>query len=276
MKKMMVLGSALLLTTSSIARAAESQEPASVPSEAATPAEGPAETPVPPPATTAATPAPTVAASAQPQPSAAEPVSPTPNQPEPYTGWGRGVRAPMYLDVMFSVGAFTEDGSNRLTTRNSKVLEGFGGVLRLGAVLGAHHRLGARMQSFVRPTKKVLLDPPATTTNSNDQWGMVSFGYIGPEYVYSTDLGLYAGGSLGIAGAMSTSKLGNKDRDHKDDHIERGAAGIAGIVSFGYEWRTNKWFAMNAEVFGGLYHGIDDNENSMDGGLFGLGVGMGF
>jgi hypothetical protein len=140
-------------------------------------------------------------------------------------------------------------------------------------VLGKHHRLGARMQSLVRPTKKVLLDPPATT-GSNSEWGAVSLGYVGPEYLYTSDLGLYAGGSLGIAGVMSTSKV---DRDHDDDkHIERGSAGVAGIASLGYEWRANKWFALNAEVFGGLYHGIDDDENAMNGALFGLGVGMGF
>jgi hypothetical protein len=178
----------------------------------------------------------------------------------------------MYVNLMFSVGAFTEDGSNRLTTRDSKVLEGFGGVFRVGAVLGEHHRLGARMQSFVRPTKKVLLDPPAATGTSTD-WGAVTFGYIGPEYLYTTNFGQYAGGSIGVAGAMSRS---NFDKDNDDKHMERGSAGIAGMASLGYEWRANKWFAMNAEVFGGLYHGIDDYENSMNGALFGLGVGMGF
>jgi hypothetical protein len=192
--------------------------------------------------------------------------------PDPYTGWGRGVRAPIYVNLMLSAGALTEDGSNRLTTRDSKVLEGFGGVLRVGAVLGKHHRLGARMQSFVRPTKKILLDPPAAT-DTNAEWGAVSMGYVGPEYLYTSDLGLYAGGSLGVAGAMSRSKV---DHDDDDKHVERGSAGIAGIASVGYEWRANKWFAMNAEAFGGLYHGIDDNENSMNGALFGLGVGMGF
>jgi hypothetical protein len=179
----------------------------------------------------------------------------------------------MYFNLMFSAGAFTEDGGNRLTTRDSKVLEGFGGVLRIGAVLGPHHRLGARMQSFMRPTKKVLLDPPATAT-TNDDWGAVSLGYIGPEYLYTTDLGLYVGGSVGVAGAMSSSKLGDKNDDR--DHLERGSAGIAGLVSLGYEWRANKWFAMNAEIFGGLYHGIDDNESSMNDGLFGLSAGLGF
>jgi hypothetical protein len=33
---------------------------------------------------------------------------------------------------------------------------------------------------------------------------------------------------------------------------------------------------MNAELYGGLYHGIDDNENSMNGSLFGVAMGVGF
>jgi hypothetical protein len=145
--------------------------------------------------------------------------------------------------------------------------------LRLGAVLNEHHRLGARLQSLVRPTKQVLRDSPADTTTDND-WGTVSFGYGGPEYLYNTDFGLYAGGSLGVAGIVSSSKTNRKDGD--DRHVERGSVGVAGIVSLGYEWRANKWFAMNADAFAGYYRGIDDNENSMDSFVFGLAMGMGF
>lgn len=265
MKRMMVLGSALLLTASSLAQAGESQEPAVASPETATPTESPAVAPAPAPAPV---PPPIAAPLPSPDPMPAQPVG-----PEPYTGWGRGVRAPMYVNLMFSAGMFREDGSNRLTTRDSKLLEGFGGVFRIGAVLSEHHRLGARMQSFMRPTKKVLMDPPAAS-DTNSEWGAVSFGYIGPEYLYATDFGVYAGGSLGVAGAMSHSKF---DDDHDDDrHVEKGSAGVAGIASLGYEWRANKWFAMNAELFGGLYHGIDDNENSMNGALFGFGAGLGF
>jgi hypothetical protein len=48
------------------------------------------------------------------------------------------------------------------------------------------------------------------------------------------------------------------------------------LCGLGYEWRANKWFAMNAEIYGALYHGIDDNEKSMNNALFGLGMGAGF
>jgi hypothetical protein len=266
MKRMMVLGSALLLTATSLARADETERPAGAAVEAAPTAVAPA----PAPADTPPLPAPPVPLA---QSVAAAPTPEPVQGPEPYTGWGRGRRPPMYLNMMLFVAGLSEDGSNRLTTRDSKLLEGFGGVLRIGAVLNEHHRLGARMQSFVRPTKKVLLDPPATTT-TNEDWGAVTLAYFGPEYLYDTGLGIYAAGSLGVAGLVSSSKVDDKNDDH--DHVERGSAGVAGIVSVGYEWRANKWFAMNAEAFGGLYHGVDDNENSMNGAIFGLGMGMGF
>jgi hypothetical protein len=182
----------------------------------------------------------------------------------------------MYVNLMLSVGALGEDGSNRLTTRDSKILEGFGGMLRLGAVLDEHHRLGARLQSFVRPTKKILQESTTTTAATSDEWGAVSFGYVGPEYLYTTDLGLYAGASVGIGFAMSSRQVKNENDDAKTDHIERGSAGAAGFLSLGYEWRANKWFALNVEAYGGLYRGVDDNDNGMNGSLFGFAMGAGF
>jgi hypothetical protein len=144
----------------------------------------------------------------------------------------------------------------------------------VGAVLGPHHRLGARLQSFVRPTKKVALDPSSTAT-ATDKWGAVSFAHLGPEYLYTSDLGIYGAASLGLGFAMSNRDVEDSDSD-SDDHLEKGSAGVSGMLSLGYEWRASKWFAMNAEIFGGLYHGVDDNEVSMNGGLFGLAMGVGF
>jgi hypothetical protein len=254
----------ILLTTS--AWAAEAQpEAAPEPPTAPLPEAAPlAEPPEPPPPALAARPVP---------PAAVEDVSAA-SEPQPYTGWGRGVRAPMYVNLMLSAGGFGEDGDNRLTTRDSKLLEGFGGIFRVGAVLGPHHRLGARMQSFVRPTKKVALEPDATATPT-DRWGAVSFAHVGPEYLYASDLGIYGGASLGLGFAMSSRDVENDDSDTKD-HLEKASAGVSGVLSLGYEWRASKWFAMNAEIFGGLYHGVDDDEVSMNGGLFGLAMGVGF
>jgi hypothetical protein len=260
--------SVLLLTATAGAWAGEPEAEANAGSSSAAQAQA---TPVP----DVAMPAPTPMVP-PPADQVAEVSAPAPSGPQPYTGWGRGQRAPIYVNMMMTAGAYGEDGSNRLTTRDSKILEGVGGVLRIGAVLDRHHRLGGRLQSFVRPTKKVLLDPSSTSTSTTtNDWGAVTFGFVGPEYIYTTDFGLYAGGSIGIGGAMSTKKL-DEQGDDKKDHIERGSAGAAGILSLGYEWRANKWFAMNAEIYGGLYRGIDDNENGMNGGLFGMGMGVGF
>jgi hypothetical protein len=247
MTRILVACSTLLLTTT-----VQADEPATtdaVPAQAAPEAAPAPEVP----------PAPPPVEIAEPEPPTA--VAALPSEPQPYTGWGRGVRAPMYVNLMLTAGAFGEDGDNRLTTR-------------IGAVLGQHHRLGGRIQSFVRPTKKVALDVGSTAAPT-DSWGAVTFVYTGPEYLYDTDFGLYGGGSVGIGAAMSSRDVTNADTDDKHEP-EKASAGVAGMLSLGYEWRASKWFAMNVEAFGGLYHGVDDNENSMNGGLFGLAMGVGF
>ncbi len=200
--------------------------------------------------------------------------------PQPDVGWGRGKRAPVYFNVMLLAEGFGEDPHYRLTTRSSRLLEGGGGLLRLGGNFGLHHRVGLRMQSFMRPTKKVLATSPSTV--GTDEWGMVAFGYIGPEYLYTTESGIYFGGSLGVAGAMSQDRVDCHDHcgdcGTTNDHcgIDKGNVGGAAMASLGYELRMSKWFALNVEAFGGVYRGIDDDEKAMNGSIFGLGLGVGF
>lgn len=257
-----------VLLLAATARAAEPApaEPATTPPASEPAATTPAPVPAPPTESPSreAAPADAVASSATSEPCG----------PEPYTGWGRGKRAPMYVNLMLSVGGYGEDGDNRLTTRDSKLLEGFGGLFRIGAVLGPNHRLGGRFQSFIRPTKKIALEAGSTAAPTND-WGAVTFGYAGPEYLYDTGFGLYGAASAGVGFAASRRNLDDAGDDHDHD-TEKASAGLAGMLSLGYEWRASKWFAMNVEVYGGLYHGIDDDEASMNGGLFGLGMGVGF
>ncbi len=220
-----------------------------------------------------------------PQPTATpipEPPAPVvvavPEGPEPAIGWGRGRRAPMYASLLVGAGLFGEDGDNRLTTRDSKALEGVTGILRVGATLSEHSRVGARLQSFVRPTKKLIYDTPPADGRT-DKWGAVSFGYAGPEYIYTTDFGLYVAGSVGLAVAASNRDIDHDDDnndDDKNDDLERGAGGLGAMLSVGYEMRVSKWFAMSAEVFGGGYSAVDDDDNSMKGGIFGFAVGAGF
>jgi|GEM_PF-5540423 len=256
---------ALLLTTAAWAAEPEGETAPAQPTEAQAPAMPEVAPQTAPAASTQVEPETTASTTA---------IATPPSEPEPYTGWGRGVRAPMYVNLMLSAGALGEDGDNRLTTRDSKILEGAGGLFRVGAVLGEHHRLGGRFQSFVRPTKKVVPDPSSTAATT-DSWGAVTFGYAGPEYLYTSDVGLYGGASVGVAGEVSSRKVDNGNSDDDPD-VEKASAGVAGMLSLGYEWRANKWFALNAEVFGGLYHGVDDNEDSMNGSLFGVAMGVGF
>jgi hypothetical protein len=262
---------ALMLSITTAAWASDTESSPNTTPEAAIPAPA-ADVPAVPAVDGPAASAPVAAPAAKPVPVEAK-VEPACG-PEPYIGWGRGVRAPMYANLMIGVGGYVEDGDNRLTTRDSKLLEGFGGIFRVGAVLDEHSRIGARMQWFARPTKKVLADPPVATT-TDQPWGAVTFGYVGPEYLYFTDFGLYGAASVGVGAAMSTRHIDHESSD-KDDDIERGSAGAAGMLSVGYEWRTSKWFALNAEAFAGLYHGIDDDDNSMNGALFGVAMGAGF
>jgi hypothetical protein len=209
---------------------------------------------------------------------------------EPYRGWSYGRRAPIYVNMMMTAGAFGEDASNRFTTRDSTILEGVGGIFRIGAVLGPRHRLGARMQSFFGPTKRIMRDPELGTTNN--KWGAVTLGYFGPEYIYDTGFGFYVGGSIGLAVARSKRDLDNKDEGTTfcvgvavcvpvmytgaPSDTERSSLGLAGMLSLGYEWRMNKWFAINTETYGGLYRSVDDTDDSMTGSLFGLAMGVGF
>jgi hypothetical protein len=193
---------------------------------------------------------------------------------EPITGWSRGKRAPMYVNVMMLGGFFVEDSDNRLTIRDSRTLEGIGGVFRLGAVIDTQNRIGVRLQTFVRPTKKILRTEPLAPGAS--EWGSANYLHAGPEYLYTCPKGFYAGGSLGLGMAMTAKTLDDHHEDEDFDNLEHAAAGFSGILSVGYEWRFSKWFALNAEAYGGLFRGVDDDEKGMTNVHFGLGMGAGF
>jgi hypothetical protein len=200
---------------------------------------------------------------------------------EPVTGWRRGRRAPIYISAQLLGEGFVEDGQMRLTGRETRTLEGVGGLFRAGAVLGEHSRLGVRLQTFSRPTKTVLDENG--TPSSPRSWGSVQLGYIGPEYLYVMDSGVYVAGSVGVAGVASTRTAhctsdwnACRDGDRHENEIQRAVGGGAALASVGYEWRVHKWFALSTEVFGGVYGGVNENEQSMSGSIFGVGVGAGF
>jgi hypothetical protein len=201
--------------------------------------------------------------------------------PEREVGWTHSKRLPIYANLMLLGEALGEDKNYRLTTNTNRSLGGFGGMLRVGAVLNPNTKIGVRMQSFFRPTKKVILDPAPATTPA-PAWGAVQMGYIGPEFIHVFDSGLYLAGSIGVAGLASVDRLGcgndglgscNEGESHGD--VQRGTVGGAGLASVGYEWRAGKWFALNAELFAGVYRGLNDNEDTMTSSLVGFGLGIG-
>lgn len=195
---------------------------------------------------------------------------------EPLRGWRRGRLAPIYARALLLGEGFVEDSGMRLTGRETRTLEGAGGLFRAGAVLGEHSRVGVRLQTFTRPTRTVLNEDGSRA--SPQAWGTVNLGYIGPEYLYVTDSGVYFAGSVGLAGVVSarqddcSSRCSNR---HNDD-VQRSVGGGAALASIGYEWRLHKWLALSAEVFGGVYGGVNEDEQKMNGGIFGAGVGAGF
>jgi hypothetical protein len=205
-------------------------------------------------------------------------------QSEPADGrviaWRGGRRAPIYAGLVLLGEGLVEDASERLTGRKTRTLEGVGGLFRTGAVLSEQSRLGVRMQSFWRPTKTVL-DENGNRA-SPQTWGSVQMGYIGPEYLYTTAAGVYLAGSVGFTGVVSVRDQDCYDwnrcdsNDHHHTDVQRGAVGGGALASLGYEWRAGKWLALSAEVFGGVYGGLGENERGMRGSVFGAGLGLGF
>lgn len=233
----------------------------------------------------------TVAPAAAPLPAPPVATAPSPaagslqaaaDDPNNHPGFGPGP-LPVYGSFLVAGAAFHEDSDDRLTTRSSRTLESFGLVTHLGANLDEHHRLGARFQSLVRPTKAIARDTPYDPAISDSRWGTIVTGHIGPEYMLLTDAGVYGAASVGLGYAFSTVRRSDcaagsvcaKDDARIRDRIERGTVGFSGVVSLGYQWRSRHMLTANAEVFGGLYRGFRDEDRSVNNSTFGLAVGFG-
>ena len=188
---------------------------------------------------------------------------------------------PFYVDIMVLGGVLIEDEENRLTKHDSKTLEGFGAVLRTGAVLD-HHLIGVHLEAFARPTHEVI------GNDDPELFGIVGQATVGAEYRYLTDIGFYFGGVLG-AGVASThdrfeeSPCGQTKGKTCLQWIESESAGHTRMVwgtsakaVVGYQLRFNPWFTMSVEAYGSYFRGLDDAEDPMtlqSGGVaFGLGM----
>jgi len=206
--------------------------------------------------------------------------------------WATHKRPRFYLNFMVLGGALTEDDGNRVTSRDSETLEGAGGAFRVGAVIKDHHLMGVRMQALARPTRSVLAGD-GTTTND---WGLVADYYVGPDYRYITDFGLYFGLSVGVGALVAeadfedhgkscdrtcrtcSTRCAPGEDDEVDEHRvfdEHAAISIGGVATLGYELRLSRYFALYAEAFGGYQHGLDQDERTMNNAMFGIAIGLG-
>ena len=95
-------------------------------------------------------------------------------------------RPAFYVDLLPFGAVLLEDEQNRLTARRTDHLDVGGLILRLGGVIDGHHLLGCRIQGFVRPARNVFDEQGAVT---QDCWGLVVNGFVGPEYRFRTSSG---------------------------------------------------------------------------------------
>lgn len=191
-------------------------------------------------------------------------------------------RPPFYVNTMLFGGAMREDASNRLTSKQNTDLEGYGYILRTGAVVNDRHLIGLVFQGYLRETRSVL-----DSQGGDGEIGMIHAYHIGPEYRYQTDFGLYIGGSLGLALNLADNDITGDNDDSPscdsigclNDYLERSddslALGVGMMGVLGYEYRPTKWFALNVEAFVTFINAIDENERSMNTVVSGLALGVG-
>ncbi len=196
--------------------------------------------------------------------------------------WTPRQRPSFYVNLLAFGGVLSEDTDNRLTARDSKHLEGAGGIFRAGATVGDHQLVGGRAQAYIRSSRRVLNEAGMVT---DDCWGLVIHGFVGPEYRYVTDSGLYVGAAVGAGLAMG---LDDVEDDHWDTHTtshqrsgdknttdEHWALGLSAMASLGHEIRTTRYFALFIELFGGFSQGLDEHDTAMSNGIVGMAFGLG-
>ena len=105
-----------------------------------------------------------------------------------------GERPPFYFNFMLAGSAIHEDSDARLTSYDRTGLFHLGLALRMGGVVNDNHLIGGIFQGNWRSTEKVL-----DSQGGDNEWGAVSNWYLGPEYRYQFDFGLYAGASVGFS-----------------------------------------------------------------------------
>ena len=131
-----------------------------------------------------------------------------------------------------------------------------------------------------RSSQKIL-----DSRGGDDEWGSVTTLYVGPEYRYVTDLGIYFGASAGVATLFADNSTTSEEAPgcssfycaeaHLQNTDDRGAVGFGLRGTVGYEHRFHKYFALNVEAFAGGMFGEDEYGQSMNNATYGLALGVG-
>ncbi len=191
-----------------------------------------------------------------------------------------GKRPPFYVNFMLLGAMLHEDSDNRLTSRDANGMATPGFALRLGGVVKENHLVGALFQANWRSTQKVL-----DSNGGDDDWGAVSNFFIGPEYRYQTDFGLYGGAALGFSYIFGDNNVGSNDKpdcssiecyqDHMEQSDDQGVPGVGARAVVGYEYRIKRHLALNVEAFASVLHGENEHEKNMTTPTYGLAFGIG-
>jgi hypothetical protein len=188
-------------------------------------------------------------------------------------------RPSFFINGMTLGAMMVEDDDNRMTSRDSSALMGAGLAFRGGWRVDDRHFIGGLFQGYWRSTRTVLDEQ-----GGDNQWGAVSTYYLGPEYRFLTQAGIYFGASAGVAAGLALNDFEKKDGpdcnsvDCVDDHMQetdnRWSLGYGFRGTVGYEYRLRSNLGLNIEAFGGLNQGRDENDDTMTSPTFGLAIGV--
>ncbi len=193
-------------------------------------------------------------------------------------------RKPVYFNAMLSGSMLHEDRDNRLTSYDNTGLLTPGLRLRAGGVIQKHHLVGGNLQANWRSTQSVL---DSETEVDDNQWGAVSNYFMGPEYRYLTDYGLYVGATVGFSAILADDQVGGGGDDEPDcstancldTHLEQtddhASFGVAVMGTVGYEYRIKRYLSVNVEAFVGVLHGEDEYDENMTNATYGMALGVG-
>ncbi|NOZ86069.1 MAG: hypothetical protein GXP49_07365 [Deltaproteobacteria bacterium] len=192
-------------------------------------------------------------------------------------------RPAFYLNWMITGAVLGEDEGNKFTDRKSNALAGIGLTFRGGAIIDNRHMIGGRLQTFIHLTKAIL-----DKYEPDYKLGSIFQITMGPEYRYRTPFNLTFGFCLGLGITAIDNDINGSNSSEPDVDIwigdehynesdnNRSVVSLAALAELGYEFRFGYWFGLQLELFGGLYHGFDNDARQVNNLIIGTSVGIGF